>query len=314
VAKEAKRQEMRIPSALILALTLLHAPACAKPQGVEPGRARAQASDAAAYSGEQKADTKTTQARTPEARTPDLAAYFRRFPGTFVLYDLKNDRYLRHDAARAARRVPPYSTFKIPNSLVGLETGVIADADFLIKWDARKYPRYGSVEPFVHWWQDHTLRTAFRRSVLWYYQELATRVGAVRMKARVEGLGYGNRDTSGDLTRFWLSGGPLRISADEQVEFLKALYKEELPVSRRAQRVVKEIMLLEETPAYKLSGKTGGGPFGEGKSLGWFVGYLETEGNVYFFATQIEGPDFLAIRDERVRLTKEILKDLGHLR
>ena len=296
---------MRTTLALILVLTLLDSTACAKSKSAAVNVARPQTSNAVA------ADS---DAQKPDAGTPDLSAHFKRFPGTFVLYDLKNDRYLRHDAARAARRFSPYSTFKIPNSLVGLETGVITDAEFRIKWDAKKYPRNrADTEPFIHWWQDQTLRTAFRRSVLWYYQELATRVGAERMKALVTKLNYGNGDTSGTLTRFWLGDGKLRISADEQVEFLKALYKEELPVSQRAQRVVREIMLLEETPAYKLSGKTGGGPLGEGKALGWFVGYLETKGNVYFFAAQIEGPNFLAIRDERVSLTKAILRDLGHL-
>lgn len=293
---------MQTTLALILVLTFVNA-ACAKPKGAAGHVAQTQTANAVeSYLNEQKS----------EEKTPDLSAHFKRFPGTFVLYDLKNDRYLRHDAARAARRFPPFSTFKIPNSLIGLETGVIADADFRIKWDAKKYPRYGTIEPFIHWWQDHTLRTAYRRSVLWYYQELATRVGAKEMKAHVERLNYGNRDTSGPLTRFWLNSS-LRISADEQIEFLKALYKEELPVSKRTLRIVKEIMVLEETPAYKLSAKTGGGPLGEDKALGWFVGYLETKGNVYFFATQIEGPGFLAIRDERIRLTKEILKDLGLL-
>jgi beta-lactamase class D len=143
-------------------------------------------------------------------------------------------------------------------------------------------------------------------------QEKAERVGAEKMKAYVEGLNYGNRDTSGGLTRFWLNSS-LRISADEQIEFLKALYREQLPVSKRTFGIFKEIMVLEETPDYKLSAKTGGGPAGEGKALGWFVGYLETRGNVYFFATQIEGPNFLAIRDERIRLTRSILKDLGHM-
>ncbi len=295
---------MRITSALILVLTLLNANACAKPQGVAPGRAQTQTANAV------ESYLKVQQA---EAKTPDLSAYFKRFPGTFVLYDLKNGRYLRHDAARAAKRFSPYSTFKIPNSLIGLETGVITDAEFRIKWDAKKYPRNrADTEPFIHWWQEQTLRTAFRRSVLWYYQELATGVGAERMKALVDKLNYGNRDTSGPLTRFWLNNS-LRISADEQVEFLKALYKEQLPVSKRTLQIVKDILTLEETPDYKLSAKTGGGPLGEDKALGWFVGYLETKGNVYFFATQIEGPDFLAVRDERIRLTKEILRDLGHL-
>lgn len=299
---------MRTTSALILVLTLLPVAACAKPEGGAQSRAQTQTSRSVASGLErQKAD-----ARKAEAETPDLSAYFKRFPGTFVLYDLKNDRYVRHDAARAAQRFPPYSTFKIPNSLIGVESGVIKDADFLIKWDAKKYPPSGEVAPFSSWWRDQTLRTAFKRSALWYYQELAERVGAEKMKEYVDKLNYGNRDTSGGLTRFWLNS-TLRISADEQVEFLKALYREQLPVSKRTFGIVKEIMVLEETPAYKLSAKTGGGPLGEGKALGWFVGYLETKGNTYFFATQIEGPNFLAIRDERINITKGILKDLGHL-
>ncbi|MDQ3804730.1 MAG: penicillin-binding transpeptidase domain-containing protein, partial [Acidobacteriota bacterium] len=234
--------------------------------------------------------------------------YFKDRPGTFVLHGLKAGRYERHDAARAARRFTPFSTFKIPNSLIGLETGVIKDADFEIKWDAKKYP---AINPnFAAWWQDQTLRTAFRRSALWYYRELASRVGAGRMKELVSRLDYGNGDTSGGVASFWLNSS-LKISADEQVEFLKRLYGEELPVSKRSISVVKEIMTLEETPDYKLSGKTGGGPLAEGRYLGWFVGYLEAKGDTHFFAIQIEGPTFASIRDERIRLTKQILADRG---
>ncbi|HEV3470674.1 MAG TPA: penicillin-binding transpeptidase domain-containing protein [Pyrinomonadaceae bacterium] len=239
---------------------------------------------------------------------PDLSAYFKDRRGTFVLHSLKGGRYERHDAARAAERFTPFSTFKIPNSLIGLETGVIRDADFEIKWDSKKYPAFGDTAPFTSWWQDQTLRTAFRRSVVWYYRELASRVGAEKMKEMVERLDYGNEDTSGGVDRFWL-GSTLKISADEQVEFLKRLYKEELPVSKRSMAVVKEIMTLEEGPGYKLSGKTGGGPLAEGRFLGWFVGYLEAKGDTHFFALQLEGPTYVSIRDERIRLTKQILAD-----
>ena len=90
-------------------------------------------------------------------------------------------------------------------------------------------------------------------------------------------------------------------------------HDEELPVSKRSLSILKEIMTLEEAPGYRLSGKTGGGPLAEGRFLGWFVGYLETRDNVYFFATQVEGPTYQSIRDERIRITKDILADLGHL-
>jgi len=246
----------------------------------------------------------------------DLNRFFRNTDGAFVLYDLKNNRYVRHNAARCRQRFNPFSTFKIPNSLIGLETGVIKDANFIIRWDRQKYPpqdNWSTTAPFKYWGQDHTLRSAMKYSVLWYYRELATRVGAPEMMRYVAKLRYGNQDISSGISEFWLSGRSLKISPDEQIEFLKALYKEELPVSKRSIGIVKEIITLEQTSAYKLSGKTGGGSLAEGKAMGWFVGYLEREGNVYFFATQVDGPNYLAIRDKRIDLTKQILTELGYL-
>jgi beta-lactamase class D len=259
----------------------------------------------------------TPPARPGPAATPrpDLASYFKPFPaGAFVLYDLKRDRYVRYNEARCRERFSPFSTFKIPNSLIGLDTGVIPDAEYVIKWDRQKYPSFSEdTLPFSAWWQDQTLRTAIKRSVVWYYRELALKVGERRMKEYVGKLDYGNEDVSGPLNGFWLNSS-LKISADEQVEFLKRLYKEELPVSKRSISIVKEIATLEQTPDYRLSGKTGGGPLAEGRYLGWFVGYLEAKGDTYFFATEIEGPTFISIRDERVAVTKRILADLGHLK
>ena len=289
---------MRLKLTFLTALLLLPSLGCAKTTGADSA-----------------ASTPRTQAGANAAARPDLASYFKPFPaGAFVLYDLKQNRYLRHDEARCRERFSPFSTFKIPNSLIGLDTGVIADAEFVIKWDEQKYPAFSQdTLPFSAWWQDQTLRTAFKRSVVWYYRELALKVGERRMKEYVNRLDYGNEDVSGPLSGFWL-GSTLRISADEQVEFLKRLHKEELPVSKRSLSIVKEIMTLEEMPDYKLSGKTGGGPLGEGRYLGWFVGYLETKENTYFFATEIEGPTYLSVRDERIALTKRILAGLGHLK
>lgn len=260
-------------------------------------------------------DTPPAQAAPSTTPQPDLAPYFKPYPaGAFVLYDLKRDRYVRHDEARCRERFSPYSTFKIPNSLIGLDAGVIADAEHVIEWDSKKYPAFNrDTLPFSAWWEDQTLRTAFRRSVVWYYRELALKVGARRMKDYVNRLDYGNEDASGPLNGFWLNSS-LKVSADEQVDFLRRLYKEELPVSKRSLKILKEIMTLEETPGYKLSGKTGGGPISEGRYLGWFVGYLETKENTYIFATEIEGPTYLSIRDERIAVTKRILAGLGHMK
>jgi beta-lactamase class D len=294
---------MRLKAALLMALVLLSVTGCAKTTGADSGVGAASTPSEA-------------QAGAAREATPaDLAGYFKPFPaGAFVLYDLKQDRYLRYNEARCRERFSPFSTFKIPNSLIGLDSGVIGDAEFVIKWDAEKYPAHSrDTLPFSAWWQDQTLRTALKRSVVWYYRELALKVGEKRMKEYVDKLDYGNEDASGPLNGFWLNS-TLKISADEQVEFLKRLYKEELPVSKRSISIVKEIITLEETPDYKLSGKTGGGPLGEGRYLGWFVGYLETKDNTYFFATQIEGPTYVSIRDERIALTKRILAGLGYMK
>lgn len=240
----------------------------------------------------------------------DLSKYFKNTEGAFVLYDLKNDRYLRYNEGRCRERFNPFSTFKIPNSLIGLETGVIKDAEFMIPWDSKKYPATNNMMP--EWNRDQTLRSAIKYSVLWYYRELAKGVGEPRMKEWVTKFDYGNQDTSGGIDQFWLRSS-LRISADEQIEFLKKLYREQLPVSKRSLEIVKDILTMEKTAEYKLSAKTGTGPLGEGKYIGWFVGYLESKGNVYFFALNLNGDKAPPPRERRINLTKRILTDLGYL-
>jgi len=111
----------------------------------------------------------------------------------------------------------------------------------VIPWDRQRYPsnEWGRGYPFEHWAQDHSLRSAFQYSVLWYYREIALRAGAERMQEFVRRFEYGNRNASGRVDNFWLDG-TLAISADEQVEFLRRLYAGQLPVSRRSTDIVKE--------------------------------------------------------------------------
>jgi beta-lactamase class D len=248
------------------------------------------------------------------AHAQDLSGFFKGVNGAIVLYDMSANRYVRHNVERCRERFSPKSTFKIPNSLIGLEIGVIKDADFVIQWNKQKYPPQSNwkEEPFVHWGKDHTLRSALKYSVLWYYRELALSVGPQQMDKYVSAFNYGNKDVSGRVDNFWLNN-VLKISADEQVEFLKAFYSGRLPVSKRSTDIVKDILVIEKAPTYTLSGKTGGGPINEGTYIGWFVGYLEARGNVYFFATNIEGASYAEIRNKRIELTRQILTALGNL-
>ena len=75
-------------------------------------------------------------------------------------------------------------------------------------------------------------------------------------------------------------------------------------VSCSAIALVKNIITTEKTDNYILRGKTGW----EGK-VGWYVGYLERNGNTYFFATQL---DVVKEQDIKARLeiTRSILKDM----
>jgi len=219
-----------------------------------------------------------------EDAVPDLGAFFPGFRSTLVVRDVGAGRTLRHDPARGAVRTSPCSTFKIPSSLIGLETGVIPDASFVLSWDGVRRPR-------EEWNHDQDLRSAMKHSVVWYYQELARRVGPERMQKWVSAFHYGNEDVSGGIDRFWL-GSTLLISPDEQVDFLARLHAGSLPLSPRSVAIVKEILLQDAPgPGIAYRGKTGScqDP-GAQQPHGWWVGSVEKEGSLFLFAARIEGP------------------------
>lgn len=241
---------------------------------------------------------------------PDLGRFFDGFKakGTFVLYDLEQNHWIRYNAERAHQRFLPASTFKIFNSLVALETGVIADENEIMRWD-------GVVRWNAAWNRDQTLRTAFQRSAVWVYQELARRIGERRMQEYLTREQYGNEDMSGGLDGFWLTGN-IRISPDEQVQFLRKLFRGEVGFSARSVRIVKDIMLLEQSVEYTLRGKTGWAqPPGDSVSnIGWLVGWVEQKDNVYFFAMNLESSDadFPMVK-ARLEILYGILRKLGVL-
>lgn len=235
----------------------------------------------------------------------DLGKFFTEYGvnGSFVMYDLSSNKYTYYDSARCSKQFTPASTFKIPNSIIGLETGVIKDENHIIPWD-------NVVRKIEAWNQDMDMKTAIKVSCVPYYQELARRVGAARMQEMVRLLNYGNKVISGGIDEFWLTGS-LRISQVEQIDFLRRLCGSELPVSQRSMEITKKIMLLEENAEFTLRGKTGWGDQDE-TSIGWFVGWVEKNGSVYFFAANIEtnnpGDNFASARKE---ITIKLLKELG---
>jgi len=234
----------------------------------------------------------------------DFGKYFEGFTtGTFIMYDEANDQYTVFNEPQSTSRLSPCSTFKIYNSLAGLETGVLDQEDVytLVKWNGTQYT-------FPAWNHDQTLASATKDSVVWYFQELAARIGTERMQAYLDKIEYGNRDISGGLTTFWLRSS-LQISAREQVDLLHRLYSGELPVSLGNVAIVKKNITLSEDNGVRFMGKTGSGFQDDKFILGWFVGCVEKQGNRYFFATNIQAPDG-AIGGKAREITKLILKDL----
>ncbi len=232
----------------------------------------------------------------------DLQAVFRDagVRGTFALYDVKRGRTTVVDLRRARQRLIPASTFKIPHSLIALETGVIADENEVI-------PYGGEPQPFPEWEQDMNLRDAVRASNVPVFQTLARRIGAERERRWVNRLHYGDHEIGTVVDRFWLDG-PLEISAVEQTRFLSRLARQQLPASRRHQLTVRDILKTEEKDGYALFAKTGWG-MSTDPGLGWWVGWIERGGNLHTFALNI---DIVADGDtaKRIPVARTLLQSL----
>lgn len=232
-----------------------------------------------------------------ETNEIDLKDFFADYKGCFILYDENEFKYSIYNESQVDERLSPCSTFKIPNALIGLETGVIEGKNHVYQWDGKR-------KQMDSWNKDHTLATAITNSVVWYFQKLVQNVGKDRMQEYLDKIDYGNKDISGGITKFWL-GSTLKISAREQVEFLINLYHDELPFDKENMKIVREIIILESRDGYVFSGKTGTSD----KGLGWFVGTIQKGDNLYYFATNIIGKND-STGAKAKEITKEILKYL----
>jgi beta-lactamase class D len=214
-----------------------------------------------------------------------------------------------------SRPYSPASTFKIMNSLVALETNIAPDENMMIQWDG--ITRWKS-----DWNKDMDMREAFKVSSVPYYQELARRIGEVEMQKWLDTVKYGNRRIGPKIDEFWLND-TLKISADEQVGLMKKLYFDKLPFSQRALRIVRSLMLQEDTDEYRLYFKTGTQQ-NEERTMGWLVGFIErkeiqkgvltkkeeTNYKPYFFALNMETKDTtMDTKSVRIAILKDLLKE-----
>ncbi|MEJ8567624.1 penicillin-binding transpeptidase domain-containing protein [Elongatibacter sediminis] len=201
-----------------------------------------------------------------------------------AVYSTRNDSWLIHSREQCETPLSPCSTFKIPNSLIGLDAGVLKGPGDTFTWD-------GTVHSRKVLNQDHDLASAVRHSVVWYFQQVARSVGPERMQQALDRFGYGNRDISGGIDQFWL-GSSLKISALDQIDFLRRLNARELPADPGHQATTRELLLqdfaIPEDFRGTLYGKTGSCPM-PGSDHGWFVGIVEREEDTLVFAVNVIG-------------------------
>ncbi|PZP47363.1 MAG: class D beta-lactamase [Pseudopedobacter saltans] len=218
--------------------------------------------------------------------------------GTFALYDnghgtfsISNLSWYKDSAFL------PASTFKIVNSLIGIETGIINNENMIIKWDG--------IKRRPEWDKDLTMKEAFAVSAVPYYQEVARRIGQDTMQHWLDTLHYGTTKITGKIDSFWLDNS-LKITPDEQLGLAMALYFDKLPFQKRTMNIVKSVMLRESNTAYNLSYKTGLGYAPNGNAIGWVLGWIEENKHPYFFVLNIEG-DHNMDPDIRIKMLKKIL-------
>ena len=238
----------------------------------------------------------------------------------FLLLDTRTGNLKRALDDICSTRLPPASTFKIPHAIAALDSGVIKGGDEVFAYD-------GSRHEYEAWRRDHTLASAMRYSVVWYFQEIAKRMGLSREAFYLRRLRYGNADPSSGLTTFWL-GGSLRISPIEQMTFLRRLYNNELPVSNNAMRIVRNILVQPDGVVVNATGehpfdapwpagtvvsaKTGSTSFDRNQAVRWIIGRIERDRHLWLFVSCVTGPadlDGMAAVD----LAARSLRNLGVL-
>lgn len=223
--------------------------------------------------------------------------------GSMVISSLNSGKTFVHDDARAAQRFTVASTFKILNTLIALQEGLVDDKNSPFIWD-------GKVRSIAGWNRDQTLESAFKLSCVWCYQQLAVQIGADKYREYLHNLDFGQLLEPFNISTFWLDGS-LQTSTREQVAFLQQVYQRSLPFSPAAYDTLQAVMLVEKTPDYALYAKTG--LAGDSSpEIGWYVGYAVTANDVWLFATNLDIHDPAEL-PLRLSLTLQALKSTGAL-
>lgn len=236
-----------------------------------------------------------TPAPAPTPAPPSIV-----HPGCFLLLDLAESTPLEAGEQPCDERTTPASTFKIPHALIALDTGVVGDPEAERKWDGTRYPHMGT------WERDHSLRSAIYESVVWFFMGTAREIGRERMQEYLRAFDYGNTSVEEPIDRFWLEGGSLKVSPQEQLRFLAALYRDQLPRGQSKVPTLRELLVRPPSsfegrlpddvqvppidPAATFSAKTGTDGHGEG-SVTWLVGHVACPDRQLVFVSRVISDD-----------------------
>jgi len=242
---------------------------------------------------------------------------------TFVLLSDKSEKSEKNkdvniiNEKRANTALSPFSTFKVTNSLIALDTGVVQSAEQTLTFNKENYPVQA-------WWPPvwklpkYDLSSAFKYSMVAIYRQMATDIGQDKMQNYLTRFDYGNRDISSGLDAFWLNGS-IKISAVEQVKFLQKLYHNQLKVKEQSIKTLKDVMLVESTKDYKLYAKTGAGWIKNDSDnvttkkvmLGWYIGFVENAQGIHYFAFNFTRDSYAEMKSNRVKMAMSHLKEAG---
>jgi beta-lactamase class D len=245
-------------------------------------------------------------------------SFFTEKRGCFLLYNMTTkvfDVVMNEENCR--KRLPACSTLKIPLAVMAFDSGILADENQVLKWDGEKRSR-----EVLN--RNHDAKSWLNNSVVWFSIQITSQLGAKKLQKYLDTFDYGNRDISSGIEGSWLisptegNKPALKISAYEQVAFMKKLWADDLPTSKKASKLTREITYLETSPnGFELSGKTGSNFYDSAETirLGWFVSHLKRDKQEYIavttfsdLASSIESSS----GGERAKmLTKEILASLG---
>lgn len=243
--------------------------------------------------------------------------YFKGTKGCFLLYNMKTGLVEKEIGGGNCReRVVACSTFKVPLSVMAFDAGILKDEEEVLKWD-------GKVDERTEVNADQNAKTWMKYSVVWFSQRLTPELGEEKIKKYLNNFKYGNEDMAGGLTQAWLidpafEGPALKISPYEQVEFMKNLWSDQLPVSKRAMQITRDLTYLETSAnGFKLNGKTGSNFYHQDRQrrLGWFIAHVSDGNKEYIAVTNFsdidpaQGGSYGGARAKEI--TKEILKDEG---